>query len=49
VLFRSYRIDLTAVPFASAAAPVALVFLSVVGVQAARLAQVRPAETLRSE
>jgi putative ABC transport system permease protein len=45
----AYRIDLTAVPFASAAAAVALVFLSVVGVQAARLAQVRPAETLRSE
>jgi len=45
----AYRIDLTAVPFASAAAAVALVFLSVVGVQAARIAQVRPAETLRSE
>ena len=45
----AYRIDLTAVPFASAAAAVALVFLSVVGVQAARLAQVRPAETWRSE
>ncbi|NKB72641.1 MAG: FtsX-like permease family protein [Candidatus Latescibacteria bacterium] len=45
----AYRIDLTAVPFASAAATVALVFLSVVGVQAARIGRVLPADTLRSE
>jgi putative ABC transport system permease protein len=45
----AYRIDLTAVPFASAAAAVTLVFLSVVGAQAARIGRVLPAETLRSE
>jgi putative ABC transport system permease protein len=45
----AYRVDLTAVPFASAAAAVALVFFSVVGVQAARIGRVLPAETLRSE
>ena len=45
----AYRIDLSAAPFLWAGAAVSVLFLAVVGIQAARVGRVDPAETLRSE
>lgn len=45
----AYRVELTAVPFVLSAAVTAVLFLTVVGVQAARAGQISPVETLRSE
>ena len=45
----AYRIHLSPTPFFLSGAVVGILFLIVVGIQAARVARVDPAETLRSE
>ena len=45
----AYRIDLTAIPFLIAGIAIGLLFLSVVGTQAARIGRLNPTDTLRSE
>ena len=45
----AYRIDLTATPFLIAGITIGLLFLFVVGTQAARIGRVNPTDTLRSE
>jgi putative ABC transport system permease protein len=45
----AHRIDLSAVPFIAASTAVGLLFLAIVGIQAIKIGQVAPAETLRSE
>ena len=45
----AYRIDLTATPFLTAGITTGLIFLCVIGTQAARIGRLNPIDTLRSE
>ncbi|MBT4497978.1 MAG: FtsX-like permease family protein [Gemmatimonadetes bacterium] len=45
----AHRIDLSTMPFIAASTAMALLFLAIVGIQAIKIGQVAPAETLRSE